>query len=315
MTPKRTAPEIWPSLPLSSWQDTYATLHMLTQIAGKIRLAQAPHVNHWWQVPLYVSTRGLTTSLIPHRNGIFEMEFDFLAHRLNIRTMAKRNASRTLPLSSRPVSDYYREIIDALGDLNIPVKIWPVPVEIENPIPFAEDKVHRTYDPEYARRFWRILAQTDRVLQIFRSRFIGKCSPIHFFWGGFDMAVTRFSGRPALTHPPVPNVAHFVVLEAYSHEVSSCGFWPGGGMIQEPVFYCYAYAEPEGCKTWPIQPESAYYSPEMGEFLLPYEAVRRARDPDQELLTFLQTTYEAAAETGKWDRAKLERAPDWKPSR
>lgn len=236
MAPKNTASEIWPPLSLQSWQDTYTTLHMLTQIVGKIRLAQSPHVNQWWQVALYVTARGLTTSPIPHRQGIFEIEFDFLAHRLGIYTMGKNDAIRFLPLSSRSVAEYYRELMDTLKDLNIPVKIWPVPVEVENPTPFAQDQTHRTYDPDYAQRIWRILAQSHRVLQIFRSRFIGKCSPIHFFWGGFDMAVTRFSGRPAPAHPPVSNVAHFVVLEAYSHEVSSCGFWPGGGGSRSPFF-------------------------------------------------------------------------------
>ncbi len=309
MTLKSASSEFWPSLPLQAWQETYATLHMLTQIVGKIRLRHAPHVNHWWQVPLYITARGLTTSPIPHGRRIFEIDFDFLDHRLNIQTTGGADASRSLLLSPRPIAEYYNEIVEALRDLGLPAKIWPVPVEIENPIPFAEDRTHAAYDPAYARSFWHVLLQSDRVLRTFRSRFIGKCSPVHFFWGGFDMAVTRFSGRRALAHPAVPNVAHFVVLEAYSHEVSSCGFWPGGGVIQEPVYYSYAYPEPEGYKTFPIKPKSAYYSAEMGEFLLPYEAVRRAKDPDKELLTFLQTTYEAAAETGKWDRENLERVP------
>ncbi len=314
MEQKKTACETWPTLSLQSWQDTYATLHMLTQIVGKIRLAQAPHANHWWQVPLYVTTQGLTTSPIPHPHGIFEIAFDFLSHQITIRSIGRSDGFRSLPLFSRPVAEYYHDLMDALTELNIPVKIWPVPVEVENPIRFTEDRTHKTYDPDSARRLWHILAQTDRVLQIFRSRFIGKCSPIHLFWGGFDMAVTRFSGRPAPAHPPMTTLAHFVVMEAYSHEVSSCGFWPGGGVIQEPVFYSYAYPEPRGYKTWPIHPGSAYYSAEMGEFLLSYEAVRCASDPDGELLTFLETTYEAAAETGKWDRANLERAPGWKIS-
>ena len=299
--------EYWPSLPLEEWQDTYATLHMWTQIVGKVRLKQAPHVNHWWQVPLYVTARGLSTSPMPYGQRIFEVQFDFQDHRLNVHTCGEGETTRSLPLSARSVAEFYEQFMGLLRSLNLEVRIWPVPVEVENPIPFKQDRTHAAYDPGYARRFWRILMQSDRVFQIFRSRFIGKCSPVHLFWGALDLAVTRFSGRPAPEHPPVPNLAHFVAVMAYSHEVSSCGFWPGGGPVQEPVYYSYAYPEPEGFKNCPVRPASAFYSKEFGEFLLPYEAVRRAKDPDQELLAFVQSTYDAAADTGRWDRVNLER--------
>ena len=299
--------EYWPSLPLEEWQDTYATLHMWTQIVGKVRLKQAPHVNHWWQVPLYVTPRGLTTSPIPYGQRTFEVLFDFNDHRLIVHAFGEGETTGSLPLSARPVAEFYEQFMDLLRSLNLEMRIWPVPVEVENPIPFKQDRTHAAYDPEYARRFWRILVQSDRVFQIFRSRFIGKCSPVHLFWGALDLAVTRFSGRRAPEHPPAPNLAHFVAVEAYSHEVSSCGFWPGGGPIREPVYYSYAYPEPEGFKNYPVRPAGAYYSKELGEFLLPYEAIRRAKDPDQELLAFLQSTYDAAADTGRWDRANLER--------
>jgi hypothetical protein len=208
------------------------------------------------------------------------------------------------------VAEFYGRFMDLLGSLDLEVRIWPVPVEVENPIPFKQDRTHAAYDPEYVSRFWRILVQSDRVFQIFRSRFIGKCSPVHFFWGSFDMALTRFSGRRAPRHPPVPNLAHFVVIEAYSHEVSSCGFWPGGGPTQEPIYYSYAYPEPEGFKGYPVRPTGAFYSSELGEFVLPYDVVRRSKNPDQELLAFLQSTYDAAAETGRWDRVNLERVTE-----
>jgi hypothetical protein len=299
--------EYWPSLPLKDWQETYATLHMWTQIIGKIRLRQAPHVNHWWQVPLYVTARGLSTSPIPHGRRTFEIHLDFVDHLLVISASGEGGGSRSLPLSPLSVADFYEKCMELLSSLGLEVRIWPVPVEVDNPIPFKKDRTHASYDPEHAHKFWRILVQSDRVLQIFRSRFIGKCSPVHFFWGAFDMAVTRFSGRRAPRHPGAPNLAHFVAIEAYSHEVSSCGFWPGGGIIQEPVYYSYSYPEPEGFKSFPIRPASAYYSNEFREFMLPYDAVRRAKDPDEELLTFLQSTYEAAAEAGHWDRANLER--------
>lgn len=295
----------WPSLPLSAWQDTCATLHMWTEIVGKVRLMLSPYENHWWQVPFYVTARGLTTSVIPYGQRAFEIQFDFIDHRLAVLT--SDNGVGTMPLGPRPVAEFYWEFMGLLRKLDLDVRIWPVPVEVENPIPFEEDRVHFAYDPGYANRFWRVLVQSDRVLTEFRSRFIGKCSPVHFFWGGFDLAVTRFSGRAAPEHPPLPNVAHHVVTEAYSHEVSSCGFWPGGGAVPDAAFYSYAYPEPGNFREFPVRPADAFYSTEMGEYLLPYEAVRRAADPDRVLLEFLQSTYEAAAETGHWDRASLER--------
>jgi hypothetical protein len=298
--------DAWPSLPLGDWEDTYATLHMWTQVIGKIRLALAPLINHWWQVPLYVTARGLTTSPIPYGTRTFQIDFDFLAHELHIDTSS--GGQRSFPLAPRSVADTYYRTMEALRTLEIDVPIWTTPVEIANPIPFEQDDRH-AYDPDYAQRFWRILVQADRVLTGFRAGFLGKASPVHFFWGSFDLAVTRFSGRRAPVHPGAPNVADFVTREAYSHEVSSCGFWPGGGPISEPVFYAYAYPEPPGFKDYPIRPAEAFYSPELGEFLLPYEAVLNAESPDQALLAFAQSTYEAAANLGKWDRQNLERQP------
>ncbi|OPY64212.1 MAG: hypothetical protein A4E57_03633 [Syntrophorhabdaceae bacterium PtaU1.Bin034] len=297
----------WPSLPLKDWQDTYATLQLFTQIVGKVRLKQAPLINHWWQVPLYVTPRGLTTSAIPHGERTFEVQFDFIDHRLIVHASGEENASRSFALAPYSVAEFYGQFMDTLRSLGLQVRIWPVPVEVETRIPFDQDRTHAAYDPEYANRLWRILVQSERVFQLFRSRFIGKCSPVHFFWGAFDLAVTRFSGRRAPDHPPAPYVAHYVVLEAYSHEVSSCGFWPGGGVIEEPAYYSYAYPEPEGFRDYVVRPESAYYSSEMGEFILPYDAVRLAEEPDKMLLAFLQSTYVAAAETGLWDRTNLER--------
>lgn len=296
----------WPSLPLEAWKDTYATLHMWMQVVGKIRLAQTPLINHWWQVPFYVTARGLTTSAIPYGRRVFQIDFDFLEHRLLIQT--SDGPGRSLGLAPRPVADFYREVMAALDALGLPVTIWTTPVEVANPVPFEQDRAHASYDAEYATRFWRILVQTERVLTKFRARFLGKVSPIHFFWGSFDMAVTRFSGRKAPDHPGAPNVADFITREAYSHEVSSAGFWPGGGPLPEPIFYAYAYPPPEGFKDFAVRPPAAYYSGEMQEFVLPYEAVRQADDPDAVLLEFLQSTYEAAAELGSWDRAALERA-------
>lgn len=298
------AAESWPALPLEAWQDTYATLHMWTQIVGKIRLSLAPMLNHWWQVPLYVTTRGLTTSPIPHGARVFQMDFDFLAHELAITTDLGQR--RALSLEPRSVADFYRATMDALRSLGIKPSIWTTPVEVAERIPFEHDERHASYEPASAQRFWRALVQVDRVLKLFRARFLGKASPVHFFWGAFDMAVTRFSGRPAPRHPGAPNVARFVAEEAYSHEVSSCGFWPGAG-LGEPAFYAYAYPEPEGFAAQPAGPEEAYYHPELREFILPYEAVRRAPSPEGHLLAFLQATYEAAADLAGWDRASLER--------
>ena len=301
----------WPSLPLDAWRDTRETLHMWTQVVGKVRLAEAPHVNHWWQVPLYVNARGLTTSPVPHGDRIFQIDFDFVEHKLLIET--NDGDSRTMRLAPRTVADFYGEFMSCMRSLNLDVRIWTTPVEVENPVAFERDDVHASYDAEYANRFWRVLVQADRVLQRFRSRFVGKCSPVHFFWGSFDLAVTRFSGRPAPTHPSTPGVADSITREAYSHEVSSAGFWPGGGPLPEPIFYAYAYPEPSGFKDHAVRPPRAYYNPDFKEFVLPYEAVRLAEDHDQTLLQFLQTTYEAAAESANWDRAALERADPFNP--
>ena len=296
----------WPSLPFAEWRETCATLHRWTQVVGKIRLAQAPLINHWWQVPLYVTSRGLTTSPIPYGARSFQIDFDFIAHRLVIRTSDGRAEGLALrPLS---VADFHGEVIERLKALGIEVRIWTTPVEIPDPIPFEQDRQHGAYDADYANRFWRILVQADRVLTAFRARFIGKASPVHFFWGSFDLAVTRFSGRRAPLHPGAPNVADLVTREAYSHEVSSCGFWPGGAGFEQPMFYSYAYAEPAGFKDTPVRPAAASYAREMGEFILPYDAVRQAAAPDETLLDFLQSTYEAAATLAHWDRAALERA-------
>lgn len=295
----------WPELPLAEWKDTLATLHMWTQIVGKIRLALTPLENHWWNVPLYVTPRGLTTSAIPYGDRLFQINFDFISHLLLIETTD--GSVKTFALRPCSVAEFYKEMMTALGSLGMPVTIWTTPVEVQDRTPFEEDQKHATYDAEYAQRVWRILVQSDRVLTKFRSRFIGKVSPIHFFWGAFDMAVTRFSGRPAPKHPGVPNCGLFVMQEAYSHEVSSCGFWPGGGLVDEPAFYAYAYPEPQGFKDYPIQPPKAFYHSGISEFLLPYDVVRTSNSPDEILLSFLQSTYEAAATCANWDRRALER--------
>jgi hypothetical protein len=298
--------EDWPALPLDEWAETYATLHMCTQVVGKIRLACAPFVNHWWQVPLYVTARGLTTSPIPDGRRIFQIDFDFIDHRLVLVTST--GDRREIALVSRSVADFHREAMDALDSLGIRVRIWTRPVEIENPIPFEQDEQHATYNHEHANRFWRVLMQADRVLTQFRSRFVGKCSPVHFFWGSFDMALTRFSGRRAPLHPGgFPNLADWVTQKAYSRECSSCGFWPGSGDVKEPAFYAYAYPEPDGFKDSQVLPEQAFYSEEMKEFILRYDEVRTSNQPERMLLDFFQTTYEAAAERGGWDRDDLEK--------
>ena len=297
-------PQSWPSLPLREWQDTCDTLHMWTQVVGKIRMALTPHVNHWWEVALYVSSSGLTTSPIPYQNGIFEIEFDFLHHRLDIRTSL--GTTRSLPLKHQSVADFYRDVMAALDQLGIAVKIWTMPVEVPNPIRFEDDRQHAAYDPEYANRFWRVLLQSDRVFKEFRAEFCGKCSPVHFFWGSFDLAVTRFSGRRAPQHPGgVPHLPDAVTREAYSHEVSSLGFWPGNKMMPEPIFYSYAYPEPKGFPEAKVQPAAASYNAQLKEFVLPYEAVRQAAAPDQALLDFARSTYDAASTPGNWDRAAL----------
>jgi len=295
----------WPELPLHEWQDTYTTVHMWTQIVGKIRLMQSPHMNHWWQVALYLTARGLTTSPIPYGLRTFEIDFDFVDHQLILST--NDGSIRSFELAGRSVADFYQELLKALRSVGMNIKIWTTPVEVAERIPFEDDSVHASYDSEYAQRCWRIMAQTDRVLKQFRSRFIGKCSPVHMFWGAFDMAVTRFSGRRAPEHHGgVPALADFIVREAYSHEVSSCGFWPGGGVIQEPAFYAYAYPEPNGFKRAAVEPKQVFYSSELNEFILPYDVVRESENPDEVLLSFLQSTYEAAANLGKWDRGALE---------
>jgi hypothetical protein len=295
-------PESWPALPLEAWQDTRDTLHMWTQIVGKVRLALSPLVNHWWEVPFYVSARGLSTSSIPYDRGIFEMEFDFLHHNLVIQT--SEGLGKTIPLAPRAVADFYKEFLAALRSLGIEVKIWGMPVEIPNPIAFDRDVQHASYDREYVTRFWRILVLVDTIFKEFRSHFIGKSSPVHFFWGSFDLAVTRFSGRPA----PERAGADSINREAYSHEVISAGFWPGGGDIKGAAFYAYASPEPPGFAESPVRPASAFYHPQMHEFFLMYHDVRRASSPRAILLEFLQTTYEAGASLAKWDRAALERA-------
>jgi hypothetical protein len=297
--------EDWPALPLAAWRDTYATLHMWTQVVGKVRLALAPMVNHWWHVTLYLTTRGLTTSPMPSGRRTVQIDFDFIGHELRVST--SDGLTRTLALAPRPVADFYQDLMATLRSLGVEVAIWTTPVEVEERIPFEQDRSHAAYDPAYAHRCWCVLAQADRVLHDFRSRFLGKCSPVHFFWGAFDLAVTRFSGRRAPEHAGAPGLAAYVAREAYSHEVSSCGFWPGSGPVQEPAFYAYAYPEPPGFKDFPVRPGEAFYSDPLKEFILPYDAVRRADDPDAALLAFLQSTYEAAAELAHWDRAALER--------
>ncbi len=297
----------WPALPLHEWRDTYTTIHRWTQVAGKIRLAQAPMINHWWQVPLYVTCRGLATSPIPYGTRTFQIDFDFIDHRLVIQTSDA--AMESFPLEPRSVADFYGEMMARLRSLGLEVHIWTTPVEISNPIPFERDYEHHAYDRDYAHRHFRILMQADRVLTAFRGRFIGKVSPVHFFWGSFDLACTRFSGRLAAPRTGAPNVADHVTLEAYSHEVSSCGFWPGGDGIEMPAFYSYAYPEPPGFPEAPVRPNGAFYSKELGQFILPYDVVRQADAPDATLLEFLQSTYEAAATLARWDRAALERSP------
>jgi hypothetical protein len=297
----------WPDLPLQAWQDTYATLHMWTQIVGKIRLALTPWINHSWHVVLYLTTSGLTTSPIPYRDRTFQIDFDFIEHRLVIRT--SDGAARQFPLRPCTVADFYREIFAALRALDIEVAIRKKPNEVARAIPFDQDREHAAYDAEHAHRCWRVLAQADSVFKAFRARYIGKCSPVHFFWGSFDLAVTRFSGRRAPEHPGgVPNLPDWVVREAYSHEVSSCGFWPGNDAVPFPAFYAYAYPEPKGFPDARARPESAFYSSELKEFVLPYSEVRQADSPGRLLLEFLQSTYDAAADLGHWDRPSLERS-------
>jgi len=293
--------ESWPALPLAAWADTYATLHMWTQIVGKVRLALAPRINHWWEVALYVNSRGLTTSPIPYGSCVFEVQFDFIEHRLDVSTsLGEIKSMRLQPLT---VADFEVEFFALLKSLGIEVKIWNMPVEIPNPIRFDQDRVHGAYDPQYANAFWRILVTVDSILKEFRSGFIGKASPVHFFWGSFDLAVTRFSGRRAPERPGVDSITR----EAYSHEVSSVGFWPGGGDVKGAAFYSYAAPEPPGFGERAVRPATAFYNKQMGEFLLMYDDVRAAASPKGALLDFCQSTYDAAADLGKWDREALEK--------
>jgi hypothetical protein len=301
--------DVWPSLPLDAWRETYAALHLWTQIVGKIRLSLSPWVNHSWHTTLYVTARGLTTSAIPYRSRRFQIDFDFLEHRLWLRSSDGRSAG--LALEPQSVASFYKRLMEQMHKLDLDVNINRKPNEIAQAIPFDEDNTPRPYDAEYATRFWQVLQQADRVFKVFRARFVGKCSPVHFFWGAADLAVTRFSGRKAPQHPGgVPNLPDWVAREAYSHEVSSCGFWPGSGPISYAAFYSYAYPEPPGFSEAPLKFDSAFYSADLGEFVLPYDAVRQSGSPDDTLLEFLQTTYEAAANLAQWDRSALERTED-----
>ena len=304
-----TSADRWPPLPLSEWRESCATLHLYSQIVGKTRLALAPMENHWWQVVFYLDARGLTTSPMPFGDRTVQVDFDFIDHKLIARCSDGAYASMALrPISVSQFYQEYRALLDAVG---VEVDIWPVPVELADAIPFAEDREHASYDADAVNRFWRVLVQSDQVMREFRGRFLGKASPVHFFWGSFDLAATRFSGRRAPEHPGgVPNLGDWVVREGYSHELISAGFWPGGGAVDEPAFYTYAYPEPAGFAEATVAPEGAYYNRQLREFILPYEVVRTALSPDETLLQFLQSTYEAAADLAQWDRAALERGAD-----
>ena len=291
----------WPPLPLDSWRDTRDTLQMWSQIVGKICLALSPPVNHFWNIALHLTSRGLTTPPLPYQGRTFTMTFDFLQHALTIET--SDGARETLPLRAETVAAFHERLMQRLHAMGIDVRIWSMPVEVPEPIRFEADTVHRSYDPAAARTFWEILLQMKPILEAFRGEFIGKCSPVHFFWGSFDLAVTRFSGRPA---PPRAN-ADAITREAYSHEVISHGWWPGGGPVNEPAFYGYAAPEPEGFKTAAVRPAAAYYNTDLSEFILPYEAIRTSATPEADLQAFLRTTYDAAATLGRWDRGSLER--------
>jgi hypothetical protein len=294
--------ERWPALPLEAWQDTYATLHMWMQVVGKVALALATPINHSWAIAFHMTSRGITTGILHHGTRTFAIRFDFIDHQLVIE--ASDGERRVLPLASRTVADFYREVMASLEAMKLGVRIWPMPVEIPEPIRFDEDTIHRSYDPVFANRAWRILLDVHRIFTASRSNFVGKASPVHFFWGAFDLAVTRFSGRPA---PPREGPAF--MREAYSHEVISHGFWPGNAMMPEPVFYSYAVPEPQGLKSARVQPEGAYWHQDLSEFILPYDAVRRASSPEKMIAAFVSSVYDAAATLGKWDRAALDR-PD-----
>jgi hypothetical protein len=303
--PHVTPQVFWPELPVAAWRETYATLHLWTQIVGKIRLSRAPWLNHSWHVVLYVTARGLTTSPIPDGTRTFQIDFDFIDHLLRI--SRSDGATRQFALAGQSVASFYASVMAALDELGIHVAIDEMPNELPEPIRFSQDKLHASYDPDAVRRFFQILVNVDRVFRQFRTGFLGKASPVHFFWGSFDLAVTRFSGRRAPRHPGgVPYLSDEVACEAYSHEVSSAGFWPGSGAIDYPAFYSYAYPEPAGFRTAPVRPDATFFSEALGEFVLPYDAMRTAAQPDQALLEFLQSTYEAAANCAKWDRDALE---------
>jgi uncharacterized protein DUF5996 len=291
----------WPALPLAEWADTRDTLHMWTQIVGKIRLALAPPVNHWWHVTLLTTARGLTTRPMPCGGATVEIAFDFVDHRLRLETSAGR--SRTILLEPKTVADFYREVVQALVELDVSVHIWPMPVEVQAPVRFDQDVQHHAYDRAWVERWWQVLGRIDIVFQEFRGRFLGKCSPVHFFWGSFDLAVTRFSGRRAPERPG----ADAMTREAYSHEVLSAGFWPGSGAVPDAAFYAYAAPEPEGFKTARIAPAAAFYSPDFNEFILKYDDMRRTASPGDALMAFLESTYEAGARLAGWDRRELER--------
>ena len=295
--------ERWPSLPFEAWRYTRETLHLWTQIVGKVRMELSPPVNHWWHVTLYVTPRGLTTSAIPYQGGTFAVNFDFIEH--NLFVLTSDGTTKTLPLIPRSVAAFYREFMACLQALGIEVTINTLPSEIPSPIRCDEDEIHASYDPVYAHRFWRILAQVDKVFKEFRSPFLGKCSPVHFFWGSFDLAVTRFSGRRAPERPGADRITR----EAYSHEVISCGFWPGDETFKAPAFFSYTFPEPPGLSAAALRPSAAWYSPDKGLFLLRYEDVRSADAPEQVLLEFLQSTYDAGATLAQWDREALERHP------
>jgi hypothetical protein len=300
-----TPADVWPELNYADWKETCATLHLWTQIVGKIRLTLTPWTNHSWHVTLYVTSRGLTTSPIPHGTDTFEIRFDFIDHQLRI--LKSDGAGQSIELKRRSVADFYKAVMAALDELDLSVKIDILPNEIPNPIPFDRDEQHRSYDPEYANRFWRVLVQVDRVFKEFRSRFCGKCSPVHFFWGAPDLAVTRFSGRAAPKHPGgIPHLPDAITREAYSQEVSSLGFWPGADAMPMAIFYSYAYPEPKGFSEAKVKPDAASYNAQFREFVLPYDAVRTAKSPDDAILDFAQSTYDAASQLGSWDRAALE---------
>jgi Family of unknown function (DUF5996) len=306
--PSHAQAELWPALPYGAWKESCTTLHLWTQVVGKIRLARTPWTNHSWHVTLYLTPRGLSTSPIPYDGRAFQIDFDFIDHVLLIQT--SDGVARRLALEPKSVAEFHDALMAALAELDLRVRIHGSPNEVPSPIPFRDDRDHAAYDPVYVERFWRVLLQVDRVFKQFRTRFLGKVSPVHFFWGSFDHAVTRFSGRKAPPHPGgIPNLPDAVTREAYSHEVSSAGFWPGGGAIDYPAFYSYAYPTPDGFAAVPIGPRAAFFHEQLGEFILPYDAVRHAGAPDAILLEFLQTTYEAAANAANWDRAALEYGP------